>query len=350
MSSRDPYGRPITLAGEPLDFGLSTVDSSETGSTRAVLPPLDPWSYVTSADLAADTIALAAYLPPGLDTVVAVARSGLPPGALLAALLHLPLRTVSRAWGMEDPGHGFRLNGHSHPEPRSVLVIDDTAANGWEMPEVIEIVRKAMPGARILRAVVYCHPKAIERVDLCGRVYAGQHYLEWNWANAGHGTECGFDFDGIFCQECPPEANDDGPRYARFLREARPFHLPRRTPVKLIATARHEKYREATEEWLRRHGIRWESLRMRDWEYDHSRPWIEAVARWKSDRILEAGVPMYAESEPDQARLIHGWTGIAVLCPPLGRVLPPNADLHAKALRRLGKARGSLSDTLPVNR
>jgi hypoxanthine phosphoribosyltransferase len=328
------------------EAGVSRLDSPRD-SAKAVLPPFDPWAYVSSADLARDTLALAAHLPPDLDAVAAVARSGLAPGALVAGLLHLPLHVVSRPRGLLDPGHGFRLNGHPRPDPRRVLLIDDTAATGGEMVAAFGAVRGAWPGAEVIRAVAYCHPRALPAVDLCGRVYPGEHYLEWNWANAGHGTECGFDFDGILCAECPAEDNDDGPRYARFLAEVRPLHLPRRTPARLIATGRHAKYRAATEAWLARHGVRVRELRMREWEYDPARPWVDQVARWKADRALEAGVPMFAESEPEQARLIHGWTGIPVLCPPLGLVLPPDRDLHAKAVRRMGKARVPLGSKPP---
>jgi hypothetical protein len=45
-----------------------------------------------------------------------------------------------------------------------------------------------------------------------------------------------------------------GPRYENFLVNARPKFLPRKYHVKLICTARLEKWRPQTEEWLRRHG------------------------------------------------------------------------------------------------
>jgi hypothetical protein len=158
-------------------------------------------------------------------------------------------------------------------------------------------------------------------VDRYALLYGGEHYLEWNWQNAGHGAACGFDFDGVLCHDCPPEDDDDGPRYARFLAGARPLYLPRRLPVPLIVTARHEKYRAPTEDWLRRHGVRWDRLVMRDFAIDPTR-WADHVAEFKAYHLDRSTCILMAESDPAQAATINRITRKPVLCPAAGKVFP----------------------------
>jgi hypothetical protein len=206
-----------------------------------------------------------------------------------------------------------------------VLLVDDTTATGKEMAACVPLVREAYPEARITRAVVYASPGALGGVDLCHATYPGAHYLEWNWCNAGHGTGCVYDFDGILCEECPPGDDDDGPRYAAFLRDARPLYLPRRTPIHTIVTGRHARYEAETRAWLARWGVEVRHLVMRDWDVDPGVPWHEQHGRHKARHFERSGLGLFAESCPLQAEVIARETGKAVLCPAAGRVFPERA-------------------------
>jgi hypothetical protein len=312
-------------------------------SPIAVAEPFDQWAYVTTAQFASDTDRLIGALPRDIDLVIAVARSGLLPGGMIACRLHVPLLTISRSRGIVNPGHGIRMEGQETTPRRHVLLIDDTSATGREMRENSETIRQAYPKSRLTRAAVYAHPDMLSRrlLDICVRVYPGLHYLQWNWCNAGHGQHAAFDFDGILCEECPTEDDDDGPRYRAFLANARPVHLPRRLPARLIVTARHEKYRKPTEDWLVHHGVRWDRLVMRTWDYDPSRDRIDQIARWKADYYRRSDCTIFAESEPPQAEIINSVTGLPVLCPSLGRVLPPRS--HTLPMKAVIKDRALAS-------
>jgi hypothetical protein len=283
---------------------------------QATSPPIkpmasiDPDTFVTLEQLARDTAALAAMLPPDVDAVVAIARSGLLVGGPLATLRHVPLYTVSRQRGVLNPGHGVRLdNGQV---PRHVALVDDTAAHGREMAANLPTVRAAFPNAAVTRTVVYCAPQARRAVDLCVAIYPGAHYLAWNWCNAGHGAACGYDFDGILCA-------DDSDR---------PLCLPRRLAVPLVVTGRHESARGVTEAWLARWGVRVERLVMRDFDapdvFD-----VEEIARFKARHYRESACTLFAESDPAQAQTIADRSGKPVLCPQAGRVLRPRPDAGA---------------------
>jgi orotate phosphoribosyltransferase len=289
-------------------------------------PPLSEWDYVTTGRLVRDTHALCAALPADVDLVAAVPRSGLLPGSLVAYARHLPLVAVSRQRGVTDPGHGVRLDDAPRPAPRHVLLVDDTAANGGEMAACLPLVRAAYPDARVTRAVVYAHPRAAAGVDLFVSLYPGPHYLEWNWANAGHGAACGYDFDGILCRDFTPAevATDDSYRAAMAAIE--PLFLPRRVTVPLVVTARPESTRAITLEWLARHGVRVERLVMRDWEFDPGRDWNRQAAAFKARHYAASPVCLFAESDPAQAAAINEITGKAVLCPKSERVFPPSGN------------------------
>jgi hypoxanthine phosphoribosyltransferase len=298
---------------------------------RAVAAAIDQWTIVTAEQLTRDTLALAAELPPSIDLIVAVSRSGLMPGGLIASMLHLPLWTVTARHGLADPGHGGRLSDEPWdlksiaptPDPRHVLLIDDTAALGREMTACVAIVRERWPESQFTRAVIYCHPGAVGQVDLYHSLYSGSHYLAWNWPNAGHGEACAYDFDGILCRDPTPQECSSQEAYERFIRTATPLYLPRRRPVPLIVSARPESVRGLCMEWLERHGVKCEQLLLRDWQAPLADPGQEDVARFKGAAYAMSGCALFAESSPAQAEWIRNVANKPVLCPAAGRVFPP---------------------------
>jgi hypothetical protein len=312
---------------------LGSTDSPASSRTngKPALPAFNQWRYVTTAELTADTLSLIKVLPPDIDLIIAIPRSGLLPGSLLAYHLHVPLLTVSRQRGIIDPGHGVRLESRPTTTPRHILLVDDTAASGNEMTANFPTVRAAYPDARITRTVIYCRPEATHAVDVFSRLYPGLHYLEWNVFNAGHGSAAGFDFDGILCRdftvdECRVEAS-----YRAAMATIEPLNLPRRSMIPLIVTARPESTRSITMEWLDRHGIKVDVLIMRDWPSDDPlNPPPDQSAAWKANHYTRSGLPLFIESDPGQAEIIAALSGKTVLCPALGRVIPPSRTREEK--------------------
>jgi hypothetical protein len=169
-------------------------------------------------------------------------------------------------------------------------------------------------------------------VDLFVREYPGQHFLEWNWQNAGHGESCGYDFDGILCRDFTPEECRTEASYRSAMATISPLYLPRRRRVPLIVTARHVAYEPETRAWLDRHGVAVDRLVMRDrgGPGDHGHD-PDAVARWKARHYREGRCTLFAESDPVQAEIIARESGKSVLCPAAGRAIPGTALERAKA-------------------
>jgi len=312
--------------------------STSTGTTPAPAPPDDrpsdqvpPDRYVTTRDLVDQTARLAMRLPAEIDAIVGVARSGMLPAVQLAALLHVPLYSTG-ASPLHAPspivyvGHGWRMQATlraPEPPPRVVAIVDDTARFGVSMGKLVPHVAARWPDAKILTAAVYCHPDARRFIDYPGAIYPGYHYLEWNLFNTGLAAYLATDLDGVLCEDCPPEADDDGPAYRAWLESALPIQRPVFAPVPLIVTARLEKYRERTEAWLRRHGLRYKRLVMGPWQSQAERNerWPEKVADYKASVYAGSDARLFVESDPEQAHRIREITARPVLCPQIQRVL-----------------------------
>jgi uncharacterized HAD superfamily protein len=274
-------------------------------------------------DLARDSRALIGRLPPEIDAVAGAARSGLMPATTIATALHLPLYSIADG-RVVDPGHGNRMR-QKRPEPRCVLVVEDTASSGRSIAAHGQTAARHWPHAKILRAAIYATANGAKNCDIYQRLYPRPHFLEWNFPNAWIYANMGFDFDGIFCEDCPPEADDDGGRYDEFLRNAIPKYLPRKYPVKMICTARLAKWRPQTEAWLRRHGIHVQNLEMGPWPTQADRRRGRDIDRFKAFCLKNSSCYAFCESDPAQAESICRLARKPVLCPAAKRLyIPPN--------------------------
>lgn len=292
------------------------------GVGHAIRPPLSPYLYVTTERLAADSRVLISHLPPDIDLVAAISRSGLLPGSLAAYHLNTPLVTVNRSTGVLEPGSGRRMGGKATTAPRHVLLIDDTAAWGQEMRDCAPIVRNAYPAVKVTRAVVYVSTGAARAVDLYVAELPGAHYLEWNWANSGHAERIAFDFDGILCRDFTGAECSTPESYRTAMATITPLHLPRRRPVPLIVTGRPESTRAITLDWLARHRVDVKRLVMWPGDAGPGGPAWQEAAKWKAGHFKASSCDLFAESDPRQAEAIAEASGKSVLCPIAGKVYP----------------------------
>lgn len=243
------------------------------------------------------------------DVVVGIPRSGMLPASMIATTLQLPLADV----------RGYRagiVHGRSGvavglPGQR-VLLVDDSCNKGSAFREALALLPR---GTRATRLAVY-GPYQVEPDSVCDLYLEecpGPRVFAWNMAKHIRLARWGFDFDGVLCRDPTKAENDDGPAYLRFLRNAEPMMLPRRT-VGAIVTARLEKYRADTVEWLKIHGIGFERLVMMPHESKAARMAAGNRGGWKAEQIRALGLEMFIESSPKQARIIAREAGIPVWC------------------------------------
>lgn len=280
--------------------------------------------FVSTAQLMQDAAILASRLPDDTAHIIGVARSGLCVAAMVAMLLHRPLSILRHSFRDVIPaGHGWRLTGETGPDGGRVVVIDDTVMTGNSFRDNLPVVTSVYPGA--LSAAIYVNPAASIKPDIWVHDLKWPHLLEWNLFNSVLSQQLSCDFDGILCHDCPPGDDDDGPRYARFLATARPLYLPRRTTLPLIVTARLEKYRQQTEDWLRRHNVTVDRLVMGPWATLAERSQAD-IAEFKAKHFAEfqkekhtVRPPLFIESDPGLAQRIARAAKGVVVCPAVGK-------------------------------
>jgi adenine/guanine phosphoribosyltransferase-like PRPP-binding protein len=294
------------------------------GGIRGAFTPGDgPARFVRSSQFQTDILNLIAKIPPDITAIAGVARSGLSAATMLSMYLHLPMITIRQTMhDIVDTGNGWRLGGSHHIDPKrgKILVVDDTVMTGNSLKAIKPLIDSQVGHA--IYAAVYVNPKALLKPDIWSVNLPWPHILEWNVFNSILSPSAAMDFDGILCHDCPPGSDDDGPKYLAFIRNAKPLYVPRRVPVPLIVTARIERYRADTEDWLRRHGIRWHRLVMHPAATlaERRRDNIAAYkarhyAAWAAKHRASPGPIIFFESEDHQAREIARRSKLMAICP-----------------------------------
>ena len=264
--------------------------------------------WISTRQLVADSVRLAALLPRTVGAIAAVPRSGLIPASVIATYLHLPLYEIGAENGLRQLHHGGRgLHFGWAGQGRCLAVIDDTTFFGGTVRQV----RRQLAGLDTFYAVVYCRPKAREVIDLCAEDLPAPHFLEWNFPNnATIRGECpdphyaggvAWDLDGVIVHD----EHSGGPA-------GTPYLVPRTHACRLIATGRPESTRTETEAQLAALGVRWDRLEMLPNEVPLT---PENAAAHKAGQLLDAGCGLFLESDPEQARLIASLCGRPVICP-----------------------------------
>lgn len=279
--------------------------------------------YITTVQLAADTLALAEHIERP-DAIVGITRSGMIPASILAAHLGADLWSVDyRTAIITSLGHG---NRHREQGTRKrVVLIDDSVWSGLAMRSATRQIEEAW-GITPLRLAVYIRPQAIREVDHFATAH-NEHLFEWNVYNAPFANVLAYDLDGVMCRDFSRDEDDDAERYIAALQEMRPTHRRPRKPVSII-TARLERYRRETEAWLARHGIAVERLIMGPWPSKAERE-ASDVGRWKHEQLRALGVSWYVESDCRQAAAIAKLGGLSVIATEDGSVHvapPPQLD------------------------
>lgn len=247
------------------------------------------------------------------DVVVGIPRSGMIPATIIATMWQMPLADVV--------GYGQGIihgrSGRAETGGRRVLLVDDTVNKGRAMARAVAMLPR---GTKVTRACVY-GPYQVENpasiVDVAFEECRGPRAFAWNLMKHRRLPRWGFDFDGVLCRDNTKAENDDGPRYAAFLREVEPLFLPQR-PIGHIITGRAEKYRAETEAWLARHGVQFEALHMTPFHTKAERMSAMKFAGgrggWKARIAADLGLELFIESCPKQSGIIAREAGIPVFC------------------------------------
>lgn len=262
-------------------------------------------NFVSYNTLYRDLVNLALKLPP-VDVVVGIPRSGMIPASILATHMNARLGVITGGSVSIFKG-GVR---DQHAKPNTVLVIDDSIDSG----ATFETVRQVFSSSQfnIKTAAVYATPGSEGLVDFYGRVLRQPRMFAWNFMNHGLLRNACVDIDGVMCVDPTVAENDDGMNYMMFLNNAQVLRLPK-FPINTIVTCRLSKYREQTELWLHKHGIKWNNLVMMNYSSAQARQIADKYSEFKAEHYRASGCEVFIESSAFQARRIAQITGKPVI-------------------------------------
>lgn len=256
----------------------------------------------------------------GYDAVIGVPRSGMVVASQMSIRLGVPLYSLGE-FGPIYLGGGLRVRRRNAelPQPKNALLVEDSTASGYSFKEAVGWMGDAMFEWNVKKAAIYATQSQLQNLNEWHRELELPHWFEWNllWNKfVMENWKVGVDFDGILCPDFTPEQDDDGWRYLDAMKKARCL-VPGGTHIYAIITARLEKYRPWTEDWLRKHDITYDHLIMGPWEDLEQRARF-CLGSYKAEHCEKLDVGMFVESCPHQSHIIKSKRHQPVLCPALG--------------------------------
>lgn len=247
-----------------------------------------------------------------IDLVVGIPRSGMLPASLIATHLQLPFTDVdsynSKRWYVRNKK--VTVPTDITDKPMRVLLVDDTINTGNAMRNVLGTIRKS--NDTIIKFAVYGSPKNKPGdIDFVCEECPLPRAFQWNIWKHNQAANWATDMDGVLCRDPNKKENDKGPRLENFYRTAEPKFLFTK-PIKYIITSREERFRPATEEWLKKHNIKYERLIMKATGMPGGN---QAHAEYKANTLKKLnGIELYIESDPKQAKIMSQFINIPVWC------------------------------------
>ncbi|MGI9261770.1 MAG: phosphoribosyltransferase family protein, partial [Woeseiaceae bacterium] len=253
--------------------------------------------------------------PQQYDLIVGVPRSGVFIASIVALRLGKGLTTPDllangEYWHSKRAGPKL-----SHDQFKNILLVDDALDKGRAMTAAKEIVMQAGPHFSVTCASLLVKEETKHLADLYHVVMEPPRTYEWNIMHrkiasyAGKGI-LAVDMDGVLCANPPEGADADEEWYLEWMKSANPYLIPG-FEIDIILTSRLEKYREQTEDWLRRNNVQYGELRMWDVPEKSMR---KGFAKYKVDALLSIKPDMYWESDWEISQRIWDETRIPTLC------------------------------------
>ncbi|MBN1512082.1 MAG: phosphoribosyltransferase, partial [Phycisphaerae bacterium] len=199
--------------------------------------------------------------------------------------------------------------------PRQVLLVDDSVTTGLRCEatrtQIAPTVQRC--GDRVTTLAVYGVPQARGGCDVTLEDIPLPRLFEWNFMRHAILADACMDIDGVLCRDPKDDEDDDAERYGHFLKHAEPQIIPS-IEVGWLVSCRLEKYRAQTEDWLRRHGVRYRHLVLMDLPTKQARIQAACYGRFKAETCLRVGGRLFIESNSAHAVEIAELTGVPVLC------------------------------------
>jgi adenine/guanine phosphoribosyltransferase-like PRPP-binding protein len=264
-----------------------------------------PCTYKPLTFTLADTLTLCKSLSSDFDIVVAIPRSGMIVGSIIATVFGKPLTTPDvlaegRVWMSEKNGYCQTIT-----ENTRLLLVDDGVQNGTAFRKAVSQIREKYPEIKIKTAVLYAHAGAKEMVDIYLEEVSGRYnnYCDYSIMHCKP-KKVAFDLDGVLCEDS--DCNNTPVQELNQMIHGNPFKIPE-YEIDCIITARLERFRGITETWLASNGVKYKKLYMRQHGWEN-------VLDYKSEILLKEKPILYVESDQWIAKECQERTGVRCLC------------------------------------
>lgn len=255
-------------------------------------------------------------IPREIDYVVGVPRSGMLPATIIATLINKPLLTIDQYLN-----NSFDLVNVSYRTEGSqcfnrILIVEDSCNTGNSLGIIREKLQNCPhhAGVEAIFMCIFATSASKDFVDVFLDICEQPRVFEWNIMNHYYIQRACFDMDGVLCVDPTDEQNDDGERYIDFIKNTQPLFIPK-FKIGAIVTSRLEKYRKDTEEWLEKHGVKYDNLIMLNLPDKETRIKMGAHAPFKASVYNSfSNAILYYESNDSQAKQIAELTGKPVYC------------------------------------
>jgi len=275
-------------------------------------------NFVSNAQLYQDMEAWERKLP-HFDAVCGVPRSGLIPATYIALrrnirlveisdLIRQPEGAIERAWLRKNNPEKQRLVGNR------ILIVDDSSSDDSLTMRTLRLQLQSQKALQISYGAVYRASPA-SQVDHFYREVPMPRIFGWNWYRHAALADTMLDMDGVICEDWQhrPELNVD-PEFVSHMHTVKPLYLPHQ-PVRAVVTSRLERYRPETEDWLARHGVKYERLVMHPAAtVDERRRLYDHAERKGQFYANDAQARLFVESDSRQAHRIAIIARKPVLC------------------------------------
>ena len=276
-------------------------------------------------------------IPHDIDIVVGIPRSGMLPANLIALYLNTRLSDIDSF--VEGKSYGCGLSrGCFIPkgEIKKVLIVDDSIRTGMALLEAkrkLDCIQNK--GYEFVFFVPIASTEGAKMVDLYSEIIDGERLFEWNVFHHSLLSKACVDIDGVLCVD--PVIDDDGKQYMEFLQTAFPLFTPT-SKINTLVSCRLEKYREQTEDWLKKNNVDYDRLIMLDFPDKATR------VAWNKHGEYKGGVyksrndcVLFIESSKAQAQRIADISHKPVYCVETNTMVTESVTIKRKFLHAMKK-------------
>ena len=237
-------------------------------------------------------------IPMDIDLVVGIPRSGLLVANLIALYLNKKVSTPEYFAQNIAISHGIS-RPIDNKEIKNVLVVDDSCNTGNAMDTARRTMTNNNVNYTFLAAYTTNYGKQF--LDIYFEVIEHPRIFQWNIMNSWLNANSVYDLDGVLCEN--PKIDDDGELYINEIKNAKPKFITG-FKINTICTCRLEKYRNITEEWLRKHNVSYNKLSMMQYKTKAERVKANCHGEFKGQIFANSSSNIFFESDLGQAKTI----------------------------------------------